>query len=125
MFVLDTNILVYHAAGKETVSAFFVEHRNDIFYIPSIVVAEFLSYPLITELAVNAFKSFVSQTIVINLDFAIAELAAEMRRKYRVKLMDAVVAATTFITNATLLTKNTRDFRKIEGLKLFDLISAD
>jgi len=63
MYVLDTNILVYHAAGEEAVATFFNEHQNDIFYMPSVVAAEFLSYPLITESAVHAFKSFVSQTI--------------------------------------------------------------
>ena len=125
MWVLDTNILIYHAAGEEDIAAFLDVHKNGIFYVPSIVIAEFLSYPLITESSARAFKEFVRQTIIVNLDFAIAELAAEVRKKYRVKLKDAVVAATTFITNATLLTKNTRDFRKIEGLKLFDLISAD
>ncbi len=60
-------------------------------------------------------------TIIVNLDFALAELAAEMRRKYRVKLIDAIVAATALTTNATLVTKNTRDFKRISGLQLFDL----
>lgn len=124
MYVLDTNILIYHAAGEEATATFFNEHRNDIFYVPSIVVAEFLSYPLITESAARAFKSFVSQTIIVNLDFALAELAAEARRKYRVKLMDAIVAATALTANATLITKNTRDFKRIAGLQLFDLTSA-
>ena len=125
MYVPDTNILVYHAAGEDTVAAFFSEHRNDIFYVPSIVVAEFLSYPLITESATRAFKSFISQTIIVNLDFALAELAAEVRRKNRVKLMDAVVAATALTTSAMLVTKNTRDFKRIAGLQLFNFISVD
>ena len=121
MFVLDTNILVYHAAGKETVSAFFVEYRNDIFYIPSIVVAEFLSYPLVTEPTGNAFKSFVSQTIVINLDFTIAERAAQVRRLHQVKLIDAVVAKTALTVRAPLVTNNARDFKKIAGLAIITL----
>lgn len=123
MWVLDTNILVYHAAGDETTVAFFDEHKSDVFYVPSIVVAEFLSYPLITEAAIRAFKSFTSQTIIVNLDFSIAEFAAELRRMYRVKLIDAVVAATALTASATLVTKNIRDFRNINGLKLFDLVS--
>ena len=97
MYVLDTNVLIYHAAGDTTVAAFFDEHRYDIFYVPSIVVAEFLSYPLITALAVHAFRSFVSQTIVVNLDFLIAEQAATVRRAHKVKLIDAIVAATALI----------------------------
>jgi predicted nucleic acid-binding protein len=119
MFVLDTNILIYHAAGKEDSAMFFDAHSTDVLYVPSIVVAEFLSYPLISEKAVSAFRSFISQMIIVNLDFRIAELAAEIRRTYRVKLLDAVVAATAFSTNSILVTKNMRDFKKIKELQLF------
>ena len=121
MFALDTNTLIYYAAGQSATEAFFEEHQNSIFYLPSIVVAEFLSYPLITDSSATAFKRFARQTIVVNLDFAIAELAANLRRRYKVKLMDAVVAATALTAQATLVTNNTRDFKKISGLNLLHL----
>lgn len=120
MYVLDTNILIYHAAGKRDSAAFFDAHVRDVVYVPSIVVAEFLSYPLINEQAASAFRSFISQMIIVNLDFRIAELAAEIRRMYCVKLLDAIVAATALSTNSILVTKNTRDFKKIKELQLFE-----
>lgn len=58
--------------------------------------------------------------IIVNLDFWIAELAAEVRRKHKVKLIDAIIAATALSTNSMLVTKNTRDFQKITELKLFE-----
>lgn len=119
MFVLDTNVLIYHAADEKETAVFFEAHGTDILYIPSIVVAEFLSHPLITEVAISTFRSFISQTIIVNLDFRVAELAAEVRRKYHVKLLDAVVAATAFSTNSVLVTKDAH-FRKIKGLPLFE-----
>ncbi len=119
MYVLDTNILIYQAASDTDITAFFDEHKNDIFYIPSVVVAEFLSYPIITESAISAFKSFVSQLIILNLDFKIAELAAEIRKMYRVKLLDAVVAATALSTNSVLVKKDLH-FKKIKELELFE-----
>ena len=120
MYTLDTNILVYRAASEPFAKSFFEEHHGDVFYVPSIAVAEFLSYPLINEIATSAFHSFISQTIIVNLDFRIAELAAEVRRLHRVKLLDAVIAATALSTNSMLVTKNIRDFKKIKGLKLFE-----
>ncbi|KKU57528.1 MAG: Nucleotide binding protein [Parcubacteria group bacterium GW2011_GWA2_47_12] len=120
MFVFDTNILIYYAAGEERVVSFLNEHQHSIFYIPSIVAAEFLSYPLITESSVNAFREFVYQTTMINLDFSLAEHAAVLRRTHRVKLMDAVVAATALAINATLVTRNTRDFKKISELRILN-----
>lgn len=119
MYTLDTNILVYRAASEPFAKSFFEEHRSDVFYVPSIAIAEFLSYPLINEIAVSAFRSFISQTIIVNLDFRIAKLAAEIRRTYRVKLLDAVVAATAFSTNSVLVTKDAH-FKKIKGLPLFE-----
>jgi len=47
MFTFDTNILIYYADGDEKISAFLEKHENEIFYLPTIVVAEFLSYPLL------------------------------------------------------------------------------
>ncbi|PIQ68642.1 MAG: hypothetical protein COV91_03050 [Candidatus Taylorbacteria bacterium CG11_big_fil_rev_8_21_14_0_20_46_11] len=119
MYTLDTNILIYHAASEPFATSFFEERHGDVFYVPSIAIAEFLSYPLINEIAVSAFRSFISQTIIVNLDVRVAELAAEVRKKYHVKLLDAVVAATAFSTNSVLVTKDAH-FKKIKGLPLFE-----
>ncbi len=118
MFVLDTNVLIYYAAGDPAVAAFLNLHQREVFYVPSIVALEFLSYPLITPAAVNTFRQFTSQTIIVNLDLSIAERAAEVRRAYRLQLADAVVAASALITNSILVTRNVRDFKPVRGLQL-------
>ena len=40
MYVLDTNVLIYHAAAEKDSSVFFDEHISDVLYVPSIVVAD-------------------------------------------------------------------------------------
>jgi predicted nucleic acid-binding protein len=119
MFTLDTNILIYYAAGKKEIVGFMEKNKNAIFYLPSIVIAEFLSYPLIDEETLVKFRAFVYQTIVINLDIRIAELAAGLRRKYNLKLADAIVAATAILTNSKLVTRNIHDFKKVKELEIF------
>ena len=118
MYVLDTNVLIYQAAADTAVTAFLGAHRHELFYVPSIVVAEFLSYPPIAEAEAAAFKAVVSQAIILNLDFTLAERAAALRRIYRIKLPDAIVAASAMLTHSELVTRNTRDFKKVAGLKL-------
>ncbi len=118
MFLLDTNVLIYYAAGEQAVSEFLKNHSADIFYLPSIVAAEFLSYSQITGDAQFAFQRFAHQTIIVNLDLPLAEKAAELRRKYSLKLADAVIAASALATNSTLLTRNVRDFKKVAGLSI-------
>lgn len=121
MYTLDTNILIYQAAGDPLVAEFLDQHRYEIFYVPSIVVTEFLSYPLMTSDAVARFQDFIRQTILINLDYAVAERAAAIRRTHKLALADAVIAASAFLTSSVLVTRNERDFRKISGLNLATL----
>lgn len=118
MFVLDTNVLIYYANGERVAIEFFERHEREVFYLPTLAVVEFLSYPLLAAEAVAKFKQFASQTILLNLNFAIAELAAELRRIYRMKLADAVIAASALISGSALVTRNIRDFKKVKGLHI-------
>lgn len=113
--------MIYYAAGDPVVNDFLDSHRYEIFYLPSIVVIEFLSFPSITDDVEDKFKNFAGQTILLNLDYLIAERAAEIRKKYRIGLADAVVAASALITDSTLITRNMKDFKKIPNLRIISL----
>ncbi|MEK7099402.1 MAG: type II toxin-antitoxin system VapC family toxin [Patescibacteria group bacterium] len=121
MFTFDTNILIYLAAGDPKVLNFWTEHRSEIFYVPSIVIAEFLSYPLITSAAAEKFHDFIRQTIIVNLDYPIAAQAALIRRETKLSLADAAVAASSMMTHSSLLTRNIRDFKKVPYLDIIPL----
>lgn len=121
MFTIDTNILIYYAADDPKAVEFFETHKNDILYIPSIVIVEFLSYPLISREAVIKFQQFISQTVIVNLDYFVAERAADIRKTHKLSLADAVVAASSIITNSSLVTRNVRDFKKIKNLKIVSI----
>ena len=118
MFTIDTNVLIYYAAGDADTVEFFRDNQNAVFYLPSIVVAEFLSYPLMTFGVAERFRDFSRQTILVNLDYAIAERAAIIRRETKLPLADAVIASSSIITQSSLLTRNIRDFRKVKGLTI-------
>jgi len=63
---------------------------------------------------------FIEAASIIYLDEAIAEKTIDLRRKYKIKLPDAVIAATAIINDLILVSHNTSDFRKINELKLID-----
>lgn len=121
MFTLDTNAVIYYAAGDKNAVSFLSEYKHEIFYLPSIAVAEFLSYPLIDSHTIALFRLFSQQTTIVNLDFYIAELSAEIRRTYGLKLADAIVAATAISTASILVTRNISDFKKIPDLSLWKI----
>ena len=121
MFVLDTNFLIYYAGGETSVANFFSQHTNDLLYVPSVVITEFLAYPSLSPKDISDFKNVLSNTVIINLDSPLAEIAGNIKREYGLKLADAVLAASAQVTGSTLVTRNVRDFKKVSGLKLLKI----
>jgi predicted nucleic acid-binding protein len=59
----------------------------------------------------TAVRDFLeTQFEIIPLDLDIAERAVELRRANHLRLPDAIIWATTQIHQATLVTRNTKDF---------------
>lgn len=123
MFTVDTNILVYYAAGDKRVADFVLENlaKDRTLFLSTIAVVEFFSYPELTQRDRELFETLLPKLYIIAPTFEIALLAAQLRREYKLKLGDAVIAATTLRTNSTLVTRNLRDFKKIPSLKLLHL----
>lgn len=64
------------------------------------------------------FPSVIFITILVKV---IAAKTIEIRQKYKTKLPDAIIAATALVHNLTIISRNTADFKNIEGLKVLDL----
>lgn len=120
MFTLDTNFLVYHAAGDKDTTSILVAHleKGAHFFLPTIVVLEFFSYPAMSRHDEAAFNSLLRYLNLVSLDFELANMAAFLRRRYKLKLADSVVAATALFTGTTLVTRNARDFQKVPNMAL-------
>ena len=46
-----------------------------------------------------------------------AEQTITLRKKHKIKLPDAIIAATALVHNLTLLTRNEKDFSKISNVE--------
>jgi predicted nucleic acid-binding protein len=62
-------------------------------------------------------EKFVKQCTILPLDNEIVNKTIELRRLYKVKLPDAIIAATALVFDFTLISRNDKDFENIEGLK--------
>lgn len=59
--------------------------------------------------------------MLLPLDDDIIKKTIQLRRTYKkLKLGDAIIAATALVYSFTLITCNTKDFKNIEGLELLD-----
>jgi len=59
--------------------------------------------------------------ILIEFDDKLINFAVYLRRKYKIKLLNAIIAATALYTNSTLITRNIKDFSKIKDLNILPL----
>lgn len=120
MFTIDTNVLIYYAAGQDKAVSFLLEkiaHKTNLI-IPTIVVAEFLSFPGLKPKEQQQFANLLQEMQVEPLSFEVAQKAGAMRRKYKITLPDAIVATTALQTKSTLLTRNLKHFQKIKEIKV-------
>ena len=115
MYTLDTNAILYYL--KDDVGA--VSVLRDVFaenvpiYVSAVTELELFAYSDLTAEEELLIEELLATISVIPVDSRIARLAALVRRSYRLKVPDSVIAATAMFTGSKLLTRNTRDFRKI------------
>lgn len=120
-FLTDTNVIIDYTSGVLTASASnFVEQVfNSGFNISAIVRIEVLGYAGLPQ-KMNLLKEFLDTAVLFHLDNRIIDQTILLRRAQKIKLGDAVIAATALVHDLTLLTRNTIDFKSINGLAVVD-----
>jgi predicted nucleic acid-binding protein len=93
---------------------------NDDFTISVVVEIEALTYHE-TPHKMPLIEEFIALATILPLDRNITKKAIELRREQRkLKLGDAIIAATALVHERTLVTNNVKDFKSIEGLRIID-----
>ncbi len=121
-YLIDTNIAIYFLDGHLPPSAilFLSEVINQEINISIITKIELLgwNFPNPEKMSIN--QAFIDNSAVLPLDNAVVAKTIELRRSYKIKLPDAIIAATAIVFDFTLISRNDKDFDKIEGLKYFN-----
>ena len=112
-FVADTNALIYLLNGNPCMAPYL--DKSLIYSVISEM--ELLSYSGITESEENSIKSLLEDCEEIPLSTEIKEKTIELRKKYRTKLPDAIVAASAIVKGLPLITAD-KGFGQIEELNL-------
>jgi predicted nucleic acid-binding protein len=103
---------------------------NGISFVNSIVDEE-PKISVITKIEVLGFNlqsgedyqivvDFINDNMVYNLDEPIINKTIELRKKYKIKLPDAIIAATALCNDLAIVSRNTDDFKKIKELKIIN-----
>jgi len=120
-YLWDTNIAIYYLQQQFPPSA--EKFMDDLLQeesptISAITEIELLCWKTATEKDIEVLQGFINDTLVIKLKKTIKLKTAEIRKLHRIKLPDAIIAATALVYKLTLVTRNIEDFKNITGLEI-------
>ena len=117
----DTNTAIYYLQqqfppGAEKFMDDLLKDEQPV--ISAITEIELLCWKTATDKDLDVLRNFISDSLVIELEQPIKLKTADIRKARRIKLPDAIIAATALVYDLTLLSRNTTDFSSINGLKI-------
>ena len=128
MYALDTNTLLDFFRGKGDVARKVLAVPPGEVALPAIVAYEVWVGVLGSRNAKRRqaqYEQFLTTVSVLPFDSSVSRRAAEIRhalerRGEGIGPLDTLIAATALANNATLVTRNVREFARVRGLKLVD-----
>ena len=126
MHALDTNTVLDYFRGKGKVAANLLAVPPSEIALPAIVAYEVWVGVLGSQNAKrrqSQYEQFIATLEILPFDAGVSRRAAEIRcalekRGEGIGPLDTLIAATALANNATLVTRNLREFRKVSALKV-------
>ena len=115
-YLFDTNAVIHLLQGHSALEKLL--ESIDWFGVSIISQLEFLSFDGLEKADEILFAQFLDRVQVIGLEPYFDDLissAISIRKNHKLKLPDAIIAATAISANAILITAD-KDFKKITGL---------
>jgi predicted nucleic acid-binding protein len=122
-YLWDTNTAIYYLQQQFSLSAEkFIDDllKEESPIISAITEIELLCWKTATEKDLEVLNDFINDSLVIELEQQVKLKTAEIRKTYRIKLPDAIIAATALVYELTLVSRNTEDFKNIPDLKIIN-----
>jgi predicted nucleic acid-binding protein len=126
LVLIDTAPIVYFLEGHPKLGPrfrpLFDRHAAGeiAFAVTTITIAEVLTGPLGAgeEALTKRYRAIMESWDVVGLSADIAESAARLRARLKLKLPDAIQAASAIAVNADALVTHDRDFSKVKALRV-------
>lgn len=119
-YLIDTNILIYALEGLFINNQDIKKIFDESFNISVITEIEFLGWQGFSEQSKLDAKNFISLANILPLTSEIKNLAIEIKQKYNLKLGDAIISATAISNGYSIVSRNSKDFNKINDLLILN-----
>ncbi len=123
VIICDTNILIELYKNNQTIISNLRNIGEENIAISSITAGE-LIYGALNKKELQIIKKDIDNLDVIHMNELISQkfilLMLKYSKSHGLTIPDAIIAATAIVSNTNLYTMNTKDFKFIEGLTLFE-----
>ena len=110
--LIDTNIALYLLNGDQNIAT---ELQDREIYVSFITELELLGFGKITAFEAKWMELFLEDCSVMNYNNGIRDITIDIRRKYNLKLPEAIIAANAIFLGIPLISADNH-FDKIEEL---------
>jgi predicted nucleic acid-binding protein len=121
-YLLDTNTIINYL--EASIPSGGMQLLNTIVdnepVISIITKMEMLGYNFKSIEEQTTMETFINCSSILDLSSDIVNKTIAKRKSKRMKLPDAIIAATALVYSLTLITRNAKDFRSIEGLDIIN-----
>ncbi|MBK8723024.1 MAG: type II toxin-antitoxin system VapC family toxin [Saprospiraceae bacterium] len=119
IYLLDTNIIIYHLNGLLPDDAQKTVNEMLFFDLPLSIITkiELMGFKFDNFLQKEKTVQFLNNVNFISVSNQIADNAIFLRQNYKLKTPDAIIAATAIVYDFTLVSRNDKDFIDIKELK--------
>ena len=118
-YLIDTNAVIDYLDNKLPDKAGELMDGIDS-RISVITRMELLSWPGASQEQTQILNEFINASEVFALEEPVIVKAVDIRKTFKTKIPDAIIAATAIVNKLALITRNTKDFEKIEGLEVLN-----
>ncbi len=110
----DTNILIHLLNNNPYIVDFLTDKRV---FISSVTELELYGKPYMSSSELAVVDELIADCDIVDLIQPVKEIVKRLKQRYKIKLPDAIVAATAIYSDIPLVTFDS-DFSGIEELKL-------
>ncbi|MEO6639078.1 MAG: type II toxin-antitoxin system VapC family toxin [Ginsengibacter sp.] len=112
--LLDTNIVLYLLRGDDTLEK-LLSGKNP--FLSFMTELELIGFPDIASEEEIKINELIAECLIVSLNNSIKKKYIELRRKYHLKLVDTIIAATAISLNIPFITSD-KQFASINELNL-------
>ena len=122
-FLIDSNVLIDLFKGRfpKAAESSLVSILNEgAYYVSAITKMELLGFNTSDDTQMKFLGEVIGNGTLLPIDDPVIDATIRIRKAKKIKLPDAIIAATALVHDLTLVSRNQKDFTRIDQLQLLD-----